>query len=198
MATTRSRSLAPAPNPALAVFSALGALWVFVLVSLGAFTTSINAGMAFPDWPLSNGSLNPRGWLTDLSMFSEHSHRLSAGLMSAVTIAIAVWIWVSEGRAWLRTLSAYAVVLVLAQALLGGLRVLFDYLQISMIDTSLGRVFAMLHACLAQVFVCVLIAIATACSRGWIERSVPVGQGVRSAGRWCCASSLSNSPWRPS
>ena len=50
--------------PALAAFAALAAPWVFVLVTLGAFTTSIDAGMAFPDWPLSNGSLNPPGWLT--------------------------------------------------------------------------------------------------------------------------------------
>jgi len=54
-------------KPSLAVFSAFSAVWVFLLVTLGAFTTTIGAGMAFPDWPLSNGSLNPKGWLTDLS-----------------------------------------------------------------------------------------------------------------------------------
>jgi cytochrome c oxidase assembly protein subunit 15 len=176
-----------APKPALAFFSALGAAWVFVLVTLGAFTTSINAGMAFPDWPLSNGSLNPQGWLSDLSMFAEHSHRLSAGLMSAITIALALWIWCVEARAWLRQLAAYAVVLVLFQALVGGLRVLLDYLQVPMIDTSVGRLFAMLHACLAQVFVCCLIAIATACSSSWILHARPVGAAVRRAGTWCCA-----------
>jgi cytochrome c oxidase assembly protein subunit 15 len=174
-------------KPALAAFSALGAAWVFVLVTLGAFTTSINAGMAFPDWPLSNGSLNPSGWLTNLSLFSEHSHRLSAGLMTAITAILALWIWCSETRAWLRKMALFAVGLVLFQAALGGLRVLFDYLQIPMIDTSLGRLFAMLHACLAQVFVCTLIAIATACSRSWIERPLPVGPGVRRAGKVCCA-----------
>jgi cytochrome c oxidase assembly protein subunit 15 len=175
------------PRPALALFSALAAAWVFVLVSLGAFTTSINAGMAFQDWPLSNGSLNPRGWLSDLSMFAEHSHRLSAGLMTTITLALAAWIWLVEARAWLRQLAVYAVVLVVLQALVGGLRVLLDYLQVPMIDTSVGRLFAMLHACLAQVFVCCLIAIATACSRGWIERPRPIGAAVRRAGTWCCA-----------
>jgi heme a synthase len=34
---------------------------VFVLVLLGAFTTTIGAGMVFTDWPLSNGSINPEG-----------------------------------------------------------------------------------------------------------------------------------------
>ena len=68
-------------SAALAVFAILGSLWVFVLVTLGAFTTTINAGMAFADWPLSNGSVNPNGWLTNISMFAEHSHRLSATTM---------------------------------------------------------------------------------------------------------------------
>ena len=55
-------------QPALAWFAAFGAAWVFVLVMLGAFTTSIGAGMVFPDWPLSNGTLNPAGWLQNLAM----------------------------------------------------------------------------------------------------------------------------------
>src|SRR5690606_7501999 len=35
-------------RPGLAWFAAIGGLWVFVLVTLGAFTTSIGAGMVFP------------------------------------------------------------------------------------------------------------------------------------------------------
>lgn len=173
-------------KPALALFAALSGVWVFVLVALGAFTTSIGAGMAFPDWPLSNGSLNPKGWLDNLAMFAEHSHRLSAGVMSTVTIILAVWLWRTESRAWLRKLALYAVALVLVQALVGGLRVLFDYLHVAMVDTSLGRMFAMLHACLAQLFACVLIAIAVACTRRWIEGKPAVGAGVRRAGVICC------------
>src|SRR5436305_15024186 len=96
-------------KPALALFTALGGAWVFVLVTLGAFTTSIGAGMAFPDWPLSNGSLNPIGWLDNLSYFAEHSHRLSAGLMSTITVVLAFWIWRVEARAWLRKLAWFAV-----------------------------------------------------------------------------------------
>src|SRR5258708_2331365 len=116
-----TRTIAPsvrtaAYKPALAIFAALGAAWVFVLVTLGAFTTSIGAGMAFSDWPLSNGSLNPIGWLDNLSMFAEHSHRLSAGLMSAITIVLAFWLQRSEERAWVRKLAWFAVGLVLAQA----------------------------------------------------------------------------------
>lgn len=173
-------------KPGLAIFAGLGSVWVFVLVTLGAFTTSIGAGMAFADWPLSNGSLNPHGWLHNLSMFAEHSHRLSAGVMSTVTLILAGWIWKRESRAWLRKLTWFGVGLVLAQAMVGGLRVLLDKYNIDPIETSVGRLFAMLHACLAQLFVCTLIAIAVSCTRGWRERALPVNDRVRTIGVICC------------
>ena len=174
-------------KPQLAIFAALATAWVFLIVTLGAFTTSINAGMAFPDWPLSNGSLNPKGWLGDLAMFAEHSHRLSAGVMTILTLILCLWLWRREARAWLRSLGLFAFILVVSQALVGGLRVLLDSRQVAMIDTSLGRLFAMLHACLAQLFVCSLIAIAISLSRRWIDRPLRVGAGVRRIGRVCCA-----------
>jgi cytochrome c oxidase assembly protein subunit 15 len=174
-------------RPALAAVSALGTAWVFLLVMLGAFTTSIGAGMAFPDWPLSNGSLNPQGWLDNLAMFAEHSHRLSAGVMSTVTIVLAVWISRTDGRAWLRRLAWFAVGLVLLQAVVGGLRVLLDHQHVDLVNTSVGRLFAMLHACLAQLFACTLIAVAVSCSRAWLRGSAPVGAAVRRAGVLCCS-----------
>lgn len=175
-------------QPALAVFAALGSAWVFLLVALGAFTTSIGAGMVFSDWPLSNGSLNPHGWMTNLAMFAEHSHRLSAGVMSTVTIILAVWLWRAEERAWLRKLGYFAVGLVLAQAVVGGLRVLLDSQHVAMVDTGVGRLFAMLHAVLAQLFACAIIAIAAACSAGWIRGSSgTAAPATRSLGRLCVA-----------
>jgi cytochrome c oxidase assembly protein subunit 15 len=157
----------PGYKPALAAFAALAAAWVFVLVTLGAFTTTIGAGMAFPDWPLSNGSLNPAGWLTNLSMFAEHSHRLSAAVMTILTVVLAVWLWRTESRAWLR-----AVVLRgRPRRRPGGRRRPARParpVRVRPVDTSLGQIFAMLHACLAQAFACTLIALAVSCSRGWI------------------------------
>jgi heme a synthase len=176
-------------QPALAWFAALGAGWVFVLVMLGAFTTSIGAGMVFADWPLSDGSLNPAGWLHNLAEFAEHSHRLSAGLMSAVTLVLAGWLWRCEARGWLRWLGWFAVALVLLQAVVGGLRVLLNPVAVTAVDTSLGQLFAMLHACLAQIFVCTLFAVAAALSRPWIEGGqdrLGLGAGVRRLGLVCC------------
>jgi cytochrome c oxidase assembly protein subunit 15 len=186
MATTPDLPRTAGYKPGLAAFSAAAAAWVFILVALGAFTTSIGAGMAFPDWPLSNGSLNPAGWLSNLAMFAEHSHRLSAGLMTILTGILAVWIWRTESRGWLRRLAYFAAGLVVAQAVVGGLRVRLEPVQVAAVDTSLGRLFAMLHACLAQAFACTLVAIAVSSSKGWIERPNPVGAGVRRAGVACC------------
>ena len=177
-------------RPFLAWYAVAGAGWVFVLVMLGAFTTSIGAGMVFQDWPLSNGSLNPAGWLQNIAMFAEHSHRLSAGLMSAITLWLAAALWHCEERCWLRWLGWFAVALVVLQGVVGGLRVLLNPVAVPAVDTNLGQIFAMLHACLAQSFVCVLLAIAAALSRSWIAAapisSAPASRGLRWLGIVCC------------
>ncbi|HLP01877.1 MAG TPA: COX15/CtaA family protein [Opitutaceae bacterium] len=184
----------PNPSPArvhphaLALAAASGALWVFVLVSLGAFTTSTEAGMAFPDWPLSNGSLNPAGWLSDLAMFAEHSHRLSAAAMAGISLVLFVWIQRVEPRRWMRRLAGWTLALVLAQALLGGLRVLLERHTIAELETTLGRLFAMAHAGLAQVFACTVLALAAGLSRRWSTAALAdYSPKTRSWGLACCA-----------
>ncbi|HEY0968837.1 MAG TPA: COX15/CtaA family protein [Opitutaceae bacterium] len=170
MSASPSSSRSAHYKPALAWFAAGGAAWVFVLVTLGAFTTSIGAGMAFPDWPLSNGSINPEGWLTDIAMFAEHSHRLSGATMGFITIGLAVWLWRSESRAWLRRLGWWALFIVIVQGLIGGKRVLLDATHLPGFDMSLGQILRIPHGILAQVFVCMLFAIAAGLSKPWIER----------------------------
>jgi len=190
MSLIKPSSRTTAYKPALAWFAAIGGFWVFVLVMLGAFTTSIGAGMVFKGWPLSNGSLNPEGWLSDINEFAEHSHRLSAGLMSLITIALAVWIWRTEERAWLRKLAGFAVALVIAQAVVGGLRVLLENHHVDTINTSVGRLFAMLHACLAQIYVCTLFALALSLSRAWLSpvqgAAAEASARLRKIGVVCC------------
>ena len=173
-------------KPALAVFAAIGSAWVFVLVTLGAFTTSIGAGMAFPDWPLSNGSINPPGWLQDITMFAEHSHRLTGMVMGFITIGLAVWLWRREDRAWLRHLGGWALGIVILQGIIGGQRVALNAIDVPWFHMSLGEMLRIPHGVLAQLYVCILIAIAAACSKNWIERSLPVGVRVRWVGIVCC------------
>lgn len=186
MASSPPSSRTVTHKPALAIFATLAGVWVFVLVTLGAFTTSINAGMAFPDWPLSNGSINPEGWLRDVSMFAEHSHRLTGMVMGFITIGLVIWLWRSEERHWLRQLGVWAFGIVLLQGIIGGKRVLLNEVDVPWFDMSLGEILRIPHGILAQVYVCMLIAIAAACSRRWIESTAPVGHAVRQAGIVCC------------
>lgn len=175
-------------QPGLAWFAALGSAWVFVLVALGAFTTTIGAGMAFPDWPLSDGSVNPHGWLTHIDRFAEHSHRISGTMMGLITIILAVWLHRSEERAWLRKLGWWALVIVILQGVLGGTRVLFDPVHVPGFEMSLGQMLRIPHGVLAQIFVCMLFAIAAGVSRPWVQNSLGVaGPRVRRLGGWCVA-----------
>ena len=173
-------------KPALAWFAALGAAWVFVLVALGAFTTTIGAGMAFPDWPFSNGSVNPHGWLTEIDKFAEHSHRLSATMMGLITIALAAWLHLRESRAWLRQLGWWALAIVIFQGLLGGTRVLLDPVHVPGFDMTLGQILRIPHGVLAQVYVCVLFAIAAGLSRPWTQNTLGTpSSSVRRLGWYC-------------
>jgi len=174
-------------KPRLACFAALGSIWVFVLVTLGAFTTSIAAGMAFPDWPLSNGSINPQGWLQDITMFAEHSHRLSGMLMGLISIGLTSWLWRREERAWLRWLGLAVLATIIFQGFLGGFRVLLNNWQIPGMTMSVGEALRIPHGILAQITVCLLFGIALGSSKTWIENKVPVSCSLRRLGTISCA-----------
>ncbi len=173
-------------KPGLAWFAALGSAWVFVLVALGAFTTTIGAGMAFADWPLSNGSVNPHGWLTEIDKFAEHSHRLSGMMMGLITIVLASWLHRTESRVWLRKLGWWALAIVIMQGVIGGTRVTLDALNVPGFDMSLGQMLRLPHGMLAQVYVCVLFAIVAGVSRPWVDNTLgQAGARVRVLGGWC-------------
>jgi cytochrome c oxidase assembly protein subunit 15 len=172
-------------SPALAAFAVLGSVWVFVLVTLGAFTTTINAGMAFADWPLSNGSVSPNGWLTNISMFAEHAHRLSATTMGIITIALSLWILKTVQKPWLRKLGLIAIGMVILQGILGGLRVLLDGVSFPGFEMTVGQMLRIPHGIVAQAYVCILIAIATGCSKAWSSKLFTVSHSVKKLGRWC-------------
>jgi cytochrome c oxidase assembly protein subunit 15 len=173
-------------KPALAWFAAIGSAWVFVLVALGALTTTIGAGMAFPDWPLSNGSVNPPGWLTEIDKFAEHSHRLSGAVMGFITIALAIWLHLREKRAWLRKLGWWSLGIVVVQGLIGGKRVLLDTIAVPGFDMTLGQMLRLPHGMLAQVYVCMLFAIVAGLCRPWVDNTLgQAGARVRLLGGWC-------------
>ncbi|MFO8027732.1 MAG: COX15/CtaA family protein [Opitutales bacterium] len=143
-------------RPWLARYSFAALVVTLFLLYAGGYTTTIGAGMVFPDWPLSNGSLNPEGWMQDPAMAAEHSHRLLGMIVGSLTLALAVWTWWVDGRRWMRRLGLAALVLVAVQGVLGGVRVLENEVN-----------YAIVHGCLGQIFFCVLTGIAIGHTRVW-------------------------------
>ncbi|MGH9734371.1 MAG: COX15/CtaA family protein [Candidatus Acidiferrales bacterium] len=137
-----------------------------VLLVAGALVTSNNAADSVPDWPLAYGRLIPPmvGGIR-----YEYVHRVIAGLVAILTLALAVWIARVETRRWMRRLGWTALGLVVAQAVLGGVRVLEGHAAIS----------ATAHAILAQVFFITLISIALFTS-GWWQSQTSSFQDTRS------------------
>jgi heme a synthase len=165
-------------QPLLAAYAFLTYAVTLVLLYAGGFTTTIGAGMVFPDWPLSHGSLNPPGWTTDEAMLAEHSHRLLGMVVGTLCIGLAVWMQRREPRRWLRVLAWGALALVVFQGLLGGLRVL-------RVSVDLAKI----HGVTAQVFVCVLVAVAVGASAWFRRLSTPstadaAGNAAWRAARW--------------
>jgi len=174
---------AKAPDRVLLGLCVVALGWTVIVLQAGGFTTSINAGMAFLDWPLSNGSVNPQGWLTESDKFAEHSHRLAATGLGILAILIAGAHRLRETRRGVR-LAAYGVLgLVVAQGGLGGLRVLLDQ-QNTGADHNLGGVgFGIFHALNAQLTVALLACLAVTHTRLWQRAEAePASPLLRRAG----------------
>ena len=165
--------------------------WSVLVLQAGGFTTSIRAGMAFLDWPLSNGSVNPPGWLTEIDKFAEHSHRLAAMVLGLLSIAIAFAHGFLENRRAIR-LAAYALVgLVVLQGMLGGLRVLLDQLNVGGDGNFKAVAFAVGHAVNAQLTLALLAIIALAHTVAWYQAHRTAPRSLFRAGAGAAALTLS-------
>ena len=164
----------------------LGALvWITFLLYAGGFTTTIRAGMAFLDWPLSNGSINPEGWLENRDMTAEHSHRLLGMVMGLLSIGMCAGAFFLKASPGIRKMGIALVAVVITQGILGGLRVKLDQLNIGIDHNLYAQSFAVMHATMAQVFLCLLVAFTIANSRSWIERNAGFSGPPRNATlRW--------------
>jgi cytochrome c oxidase assembly protein subunit 15 len=177
-------------KPLLAWFCVFVLAWTTLLLYAGGFTTTIRAGMAFLDWPLSDGSINPEGWLTETDKMAEHSHRILATGTGILCIIQAIWLYLRESRIWLRRLGWAALLLVIFQGFLGGARVLFDQLNSGEPGNLLAQTFAVLHGITAYFTFCVLIAVALATSHKWVQQygglTEPVPKSIRLWGLISC------------
>lgn len=130
----------------------------FLLIVIGGIVTSTDSGLAVPDWPTTFGYnmfLYPLSEMVGGILY-EHSHRLMGSLVGILTIGLLVLIVAKDSRKWLKWLGLAALIAVIVQGVLGGLRV-----------TQINRNFAIVHACLAQAFFALLCGIAWFTSRDW-------------------------------
>jgi len=136
-------------------WSILLACATLLLVVAGGLVTSRDAGLSVPDWPLSYGKLMPP---MEGGILYEHGHRMVATTVGLLTIVAMVWLFRAERRRWMKWLGVIALGAVIAQGVLGGLTVLL--LLPWWISTS--------HACLAQLFFSMTVAMAMFTSRWWL------------------------------
>ena len=115
----------------------------FLLIIVGALVTSKGAGMSVPDWPTTYGYnmfLFPYSkWVGGI--FWEHSHRLIASGVGFLTLILAAATFLKDRRSWVRWLAVIAVLVVIAQGVLGGLRVTLYKDQIGIFHTALAQSF---------------------------------------------------------
>ena len=141
----------------LAVITATTALLPIVV---GALVTSHKAGMAFPDWPTSDGQgMFAYPWLKSAGdKFIEHGHRLAGILIGCISIVFAVACFTLEPRRWVRWCGVGVLLAVITQGLLGGGRVLAD-----------ARILAMFHGASAAVVFTFIASVALVLSRTWSQ-----------------------------
>ena len=146
----------------------------FLLIVIGGIVTSTESGLAVPDWPTSFGynmfTYPLSEMVKDPQILYEHSHRLMGSLVGLLTITLFVLLLVKDSRGWVKWLGFAALIGVIVQGCLGGLRVLLDRAEATELSRNLAIVHAIVHACLAQAFFALLCGISLFTSRGWYEK----------------------------
>jgi heme a synthase len=132
----------------------------FPLVWWGGFVTATGSGMAFKDWLTSDGVFMPiYPWLSSTGdKFIEHGHRLLGMLAGILTIALVASLYLGEPRRWVRRYGIALLIGVIAQGILGGMRVVLD-----------ERVLALIHGCTGPLFFAAVAGMIPITSRRWSD-----------------------------
>jgi len=125
-----------------------------LLLIAGALVTSNDAADSVPDWPLAYHRIIPP--LVGGIRY-EYTHRVLAALVSIFTLTLAIALARSAARPLAKRLGWTALGLVIAQAVLGGIRVLEGHPAIT----------ATAHAILAQTFFLTVVSLAFYLSPWW-------------------------------
>jgi len=147
-------------QPVLHRFALATACLTLLPIGVGALVTTMNWGMAFLDYPTSDGHnmfLYP--WLKAATdKFAEHGHRLAGFAIGVVSAALTLVAWKWETRKWVKVVATLIPFCVLLQGLLGGMRVLAN-------DPRM----AMVHGSFAALVFTLMSALVLLTSRSWIE-----------------------------
>ncbi|MDZ4754748.1 MAG: COX15/CtaA family protein [Phycisphaerae bacterium] len=171
----RSRIGLPAPS---AMFAAVAAITVFLLLITGGLVTSLESGLAVPDWPNSFGHNMLLYPISEMKggVYYEHAHRLYGMLVGVTSLVLVSVIWRTEQREWLRALAIVLLVMVCYQGYLGGTRVT-GHLTLEqdrgLLAPSTQR--AIVHGVFAQLVFAAFLVIAAATTRTWRTTEARIG-----------------------
>ncbi len=178
-----------------AAFAKIAAATTFLLVVVGGLVTSQGAGLAVVDWPRSYGYnmfLYPLSRMTG-GIYYEHAHRLFGSLVGLTTVAFAAYAQIFDGRRWLKRLSLLAVVLVIAQGILGGLRVTGRFTWSASADATAPNIYlAVIHGVFGQLFFALMVTIAVCATAAWkhARPTISASAGTDRALAWVLLGSL--------
>lgn len=158
------------------IFAWVAVVATFMLLTAGGFVTSADAGLAVVDWPNSFGYnmfLYPLSRMTG-GIYYEHAHRLFGSLVGLTTLVLAIHLWRTEERRWVKYTGLIALVAVILQGIMGGLRVTGRFtLSTAHEDMAPSLLLAMIHGVFGQVFFGLLVAIATLTHPLWKSPEPP-------------------------
>ncbi len=152
------------------LFAGVAAAATFLLLITGGLVTSLRAGLAVPDWPNSFGHNMLLYPLSEMKggIYYEHAHRLFGMLVGLTSIVLAALVFLVDRRGWLRALVIGILLLVVAQGVMGGLRVTGHLTSSQEVaDVRPSTAFAIVHGVLGQVVFSLFCVVAVAMSRTW-------------------------------
>lgn len=149
-------------NSTMHRLAAVTTLVALLPIVVGALVTTLQAGMAFLDWPTSDGhNMLTYDWLRDLregriKKAVEHGHRLAGIVIGCFGLVLTFVAWRTPNRPAVRWLATASLAGIVCQGLLGGARVVQD-----------ERLLAMLHGQFAAVVFSLLAVTWLVSSPSW-------------------------------